>query len=63
MRALALISFAVILAGALIGFFGDSSLFIDPRDLSMFVIDPTGAIARVAAVPRSQDAASMGSKS
>jgi hypothetical protein len=47
--------------GALTGFFGDSLLFIDPRDLSMFVIDPTGAIARVAAVPRSQDAISMGS--
>lgn len=48
-------------AGALTGFFGDSLLFIDPRDLSMFIIDPKGAIARVAAVPRSQDAASMGS--
>ncbi len=48
-------------AGALTGFFGDSLLFIDPRDLSMFVIDPTGAIARVAAVPRSQDAGAMGS--
>ena len=48
-------------AGALTGFFGDSLLFIDPRDLSMFVIDPNGAIARVAAVPRSQDAMSMGS--
>jgi hypothetical protein len=48
-------------AGALTGFFGDSLLFIDPRDLSMFVIDPKGSIARVAAVPRSQDAAAMGS--
>lgn len=48
-------------AGALTAFFGDSLLFIDPRDLSMFVIDPKGAIARVAAVPRSQDAAAMGS--
>lgn len=43
-------------AGALVAYVGDSSLFIDPRDLSMFVIDPKGAIARVAAVPRSQDA-------
>ena len=48
-------------AGALTGFFGDSLLFIDPRDLSMFIIDPKGVIARVAAVPRSQDAMSMGS--
>ena len=42
--------------GALVAYVADSSLFIDPRDLSMFVIDPKGAIARVAAVPRSQDA-------
>ena len=48
-------------AGAIIGYQGDSTLFIDPRDLSMFVIGPAGNIARVAAVPRSQDAAMMGS--
>jgi hypothetical protein len=47
--------------GAIVGYLGDSTLFIDPRDLSMFVIDPTGNIARVAAVPRSQDAAMLGS--
>ncbi len=47
--------------GGLIAYAGDSSLFVDPRDLSMFVIDPTGAIARVAAVPRSQDASTIGS--
>jgi hypothetical protein len=47
--------------GAIIPYFADSTLFIDPRDLSMFVIDPAGAISRVAAVPRSQDAASLGS--
>ena len=47
--------------GALVGYFADSTLFIDPADLSMFVIDPTGNIARVAAVPRSQDAGFMGS--
>ena len=46
--------------GALVGYFGDSTLFVDPADLSMFVIDPTGKIARVAAVPRSQDANAMG---
>ena len=48
-------------AGGIIPFFADSTLFIDPRDLSMFVIDPAGAIARVAAVPRSQDAGTLGS--
>ena len=47
--------------GGIIAYAGDSTLFIDPRDLSMFVIDPNGAIARVAAVPRSQDAGSLGS--
>ena len=48
-------------AGAIIPYFADSTLFIDPRDLSMFIIDPNGAISRVAAVPRSQDAATLGS--
>jgi hypothetical protein len=48
-------------AGGIIPYFADSTLFIDPRDLSMFVIDPAGAIVRVAAVPRSQDAAMLGS--
>ncbi len=47
--------------GALVGYFADSTLFIDPAALSMFVLDPAGRIARVAAVPRSQDAALMGS--
>src|SRR3954462_8833625 len=42
--------------GAIIPFFADSTLFVDPRDLLMFVIDPAGGISRVAAVPRSQDA-------
>ena len=48
-------------AGGIIPYFGDSTLFVDPRDLSMFVIDPAGTIARVAAVPRSQDAGTLGS--
>ncbi|HEY4131900.1 MAG TPA: hypothetical protein VGM50_14870 [Gemmatimonadaceae bacterium] len=47
-------------AGGLIPYVGDSTLFVDPADLSMFVIDPHGAIARVASVPRSQDAALIG---
>ncbi len=48
-------------AGALVAYHADSTLFIDPRDLTMFVINPAGAIARVAAVPRSQDATALGS--
>jgi hypothetical protein len=47
--------------GAIIPYFGDSTLFIDPRNLSMFIIDPNGTISRVAAVPRSQDAGALGS--
>jgi hypothetical protein len=47
-------------AGGLIRYVGDSTLFVDPAGLSMFVIDPSGTIARVASVPRSQDAGSLG---
>ena len=46
--------------GGIIAYLGDSTLFIDPAGLSMFVIDPTGKIARVASVPRSQDAPTLG---
>ena len=47
--------------GGLIAYIADTTLFVDPAGLSMFVIDPAGKIARVASVPRSQDAASLGS--
>ena len=47
-------------AGGLIRYGADSTLFVDPAGLSMFVIDPNGKIARVASVPRSQDAPSLG---
>jgi hypothetical protein len=40
---------------------GDSTLFVLPRMPSMYMIDPTGKIVRVMAVPRPQEAASMGS--
>lgn len=46
--------------GGLIAYAGDSTLFVDPAGLSMFVLDPAGKIARVASVPRSQDAAMIG---
>ncbi|HXT17267.1 MAG TPA: hypothetical protein VN706_16635 [Gemmatimonadaceae bacterium] len=46
-------------AGGLIAYTGDSTLFVDPAGLSMFVIDPAGTIARVASVPRSQDAGAI----
>lgn len=42
--------------GGMIPYLADSTLFVDPAGLSMFVLDPRGAIARVASVPRSQDA-------
>jgi hypothetical protein len=47
--------------GGIIAYLGDSTLFVDPAGLSMFVIDPTGKIARIASVPRSQDAPTLGS--
>ncbi len=47
--------------GGLIAYVADSTLFVDPAGLSMFVLDPSGKIARVASVPRSQDAGSLGS--
>jgi len=46
--------------GGIIPYVADSTLFIDPAGLSMFVIDPKGAISRVASVPRSQDAPFLG---
>ncbi len=42
--------------GGLIAYRGDSSLFVDPASLSMLVVDPSGKIARVMSMPRSQDA-------
>jgi len=42
--------------GGLIPYLGDSTLFVDPAGLSMFVLNGKGAIARIASVPRSQDA-------
>jgi hypothetical protein len=47
--------------GGIIAYLADSTLFVDPAGLSMFVIDPTGKIARIASVPRSQDAPTLGS--
>ncbi|MBL0170886.1 MAG: hypothetical protein IPP90_09175 [Gemmatimonadaceae bacterium] len=43
-------------SASLIPFRGDSTLFIDAASLSMLVIDPSGKIARVMSVPRTQDA-------
>lgn len=45
--------------GGLIPYLADSTLFVDPAGLSMFVIDPAGKTARIASVPRSQDARSL----
>ncbi len=46
------------LAG-LLPYRGDSSLFLDPASLSMLVIDGTGEVIRVMAVPRPEDATFM----
>jgi hypothetical protein len=45
--------------GGLLAFKGDSSLFVDPRSLTMLVIDATGEIARVMALPSPSDAPFM----
>jgi hypothetical protein len=50
-------------AGGIIPFVADSTLFIDPVGLSMFVIDASGHVARVASIPRSQDAPALASSS
>lgn len=47
--------------GGLIPYRGDSTLFVDPASLSMLVIAPTGTVARVMSVPRSDDASSLAS--
>jgi hypothetical protein len=46
-------------AAGLVGFKGDSSLFIDPQSLSMMVISPGGEVGRVMAIPRPNDAPFM----
>jgi hypothetical protein len=47
--------------GGMIAYRGDSTLFIDPASMSMLLIDPSGKIARVMSVPRSQDAGALAS--
>jgi hypothetical protein len=41
--------------GTIIGYRGDSTLFIDPATYAMLVIDGDGKIVRVRSVPRAQD--------
>jgi hypothetical protein len=45
----------------IIPFRADSTLFVDPRSMSMVVIDPNGKMTRVMALPRSEDAGMLGS--
>ncbi len=42
-------------AGSMLAYRGDSTVFIDPATLAMLILDGTGNIARVRAVPRAQD--------
>jgi hypothetical protein len=46
--------------GNLIPYRGDSSLFIDAQSTSMLVIDESGKVGRVMAIPRAQDAGVFG---
>jgi hypothetical protein len=50
-------------AGTMIGFRGDSIIFIDPVSLALLVIDPAGNVARVRSVPRVQDLGALTSNS
>jgi hypothetical protein len=47
--------------GGILTYPGDSTLFVLPRVPSMYMIDPSGKVVRVMAVPRPQEAASMSS--
>jgi hypothetical protein len=47
--------------GSLIAYRGDSSIFADPTSVSMLILDPSGKVARVVAIPRAEDAVSIGS--
>jgi hypothetical protein len=46
--------------GSLIAYRGDSTIFVDPSSVSMLVIDPSGKVARVLAIPRAEDAMMLG---
>ena len=46
--------------GSLFAYRGDSSIFADATSVSMLIIDPAGKIARVVAIPRAEDASSIG---
>ena len=46
-------------AGGLIGWKGDSTLFVDPQSLSMLVLDPAGRVTRVMSAPRANDVNSL----
>jgi hypothetical protein len=46
--------------GALLAYRGDSSIFVDPSSVSMLVIDPSGKVGRVIAIPRAEDASFIG---
>jgi hypothetical protein len=48
--------------GSLIAYRGDSSIFADPSSVSMLIIDPSGKVARVVAIPRAEDAITLGSQ-
>jgi hypothetical protein len=45
---------------SIIPYRGDSTLFVDPQSMSMMVVDPTGKMTRVMALPRAEDAGALG---
>ena len=49
-------------AAPIIPYLGDSTLFVDREALSLLVLDPKGAVARVASAPKPRDLSSLASR-
>lgn len=47
-------------SAAFIAYAADSTILVEPTSLSMYMLDPTGQIRRVMAVPRVEDVVSLG---
>lgn len=47
--------------GTLVAYRGDSTFFVDPTSVSMMMVDPSGKIGKVVAIPRAEDANTIGS--
>jgi len=46
--------------GSLVAYRADTTLFVDPQSQSMLVVDPNGKVLKVLAIPRAEDAGTIG---